>query len=106
MQQKREKWKKKIARDNVTYLRYCRNLSPIYTTENFRHGSDKNGKRTPKKRFGLGKFCGVNDFAVPNFILAEPKFIRAGPFWKGSPSTGEIGTGATYLSLARMKCVV
>ena len=26
-----------------------RNLSPIYTTENFWHGSDKNGTRTPKK---------------------------------------------------------
>ena len=27
-----------------------------------------------KKRFGSCKFCSVNDFAVPNFIPAEPKF--------------------------------
>ena len=43
----------------------------------FWHGSHKNGTRTKKKekkRFGTGKFCSVNDFAVPNFIPAEPKF--------------------------------
>ena len=44
---------------------------------------------------------------LPYQILPLPNrnFTRARPFWKGSPSPGEIGTGARNISLARMKCV-
>ena len=44
---------------------------PIYTSENFGHGMDENGKKCSMARV---KFCGVNDFAVPNFTHAGPKF--------------------------------
>ena len=44
-------------------------------TENFWHGSDKNGTRTKKKKGSARvNFFSVNDFAVPNFTPAEPKF--------------------------------
>ena len=36
-------------RNDITSAVELIHYSPIYTTENFWHGSDKNGTRTPKK---------------------------------------------------------
>ena len=48
---------------------------PIYTARNFRHGSDKNGTGTKKCSTAQVKFSdSVNDFAVPDFTRAGPKF--------------------------------
>ena len=50
-------------------------LSPVYTTENFWHGSGEIGTGPPKKGFGSDKICSVNNLSVPNFIRGEPKFL-------------------------------
>ena len=50
-------------------------VSPVYTTENFWHGSGEIGTGPKKKWFGSDKICSVNNLSVPNFIRAEPKFL-------------------------------
>ena len=70
------------------------NYSPVYTKENFWHGSGENGTG-PKKGFGSNKIFSVNNLSVPNFIRAEQKFLAVlGPSGASSPSTDENGTGA------------
>ena len=39
-------------------------LSPVYTTEIFWHGSGESGMGPRKKRFGSDKICSVNNLSV------------------------------------------
>ena len=58
-------------------------LSPIYSTENFWHGSGENGTGA-KKGFGWDKICSVNNLKQPvrtKFHPCRTKiFTRAGTF--------------------------
>ena len=59
----------------IQVFRNTADKSPVYTTENFWHGSGEIGTGSKKKRFGSDKICSVNNLSVPNFIRAEPKFL-------------------------------
>ena len=64
-------------------------LSPIYTAENFRHGSDKKKYAYQKNWCGTDRFCRVNYFA-PSVL--DQTYTRARTMSRGSPSTDKIGT--------------
>ena len=84
-----------------------RSLKPhLYYEKIFGTGSDKNGTRTQKKGSARVSFVVLRTLQYKMLSLPNQNFTRARPFCKGSPSPGEIGTGARNISLARMKCVV
>ena len=64
-------------------------LSPIYTDENFWHGSDEKSTRTKKNWFGTDRFSRVNHFGPS---VPYENFTRARTMSRGSPSTDKTGT--------------
>ena len=82
------------------------NLSPVYTTENFWHGSDEIGTGSKNKgsariKFAVYTTCPYQILSVPN-----QNFYPCWDLRRGSPSTGENGTGAEKSGTVRIEQVV